>query len=146
MPCTANVYLNSCQGFSWSPCLYTRYSQCANTTCTCDIVILRMCTKSSCETKYSSQWFAPLHFVINIIIVVSCCLTPTIWGAGLAGKPPVLPKNGRTQSLLAAAHQAQSAAFPLAASLLSEHCIGQDNMNKVSSITICMWLCQHMSL
>ena len=38
-------------------------------------------------------------------------------GAGLAGRPPVLPKNGRTQSLLAAAHKAQTATFGTATPL-----------------------------
>lgn len=36
---------------------------------------------------------------------------------GLAGRPPVLPKNGRTQSLLAAAHKAQTATFGTATPL-----------------------------
>lgn len=39
---------------------------------------------------------------------------------GTQGKPPVLPRGGRTHSLLAAAHKAQSAVFPTAAPYLSD--------------------------
>ncbi|KAL0019097.1 hypothetical protein WJX77_003369 [Trebouxia sp. C0004] len=39
---------------------------------------------------------------------------------GTQGKPPVLPRGGRTHSLLAAAHKAQTSAFPIAAPYLSD--------------------------
>lgn len=39
---------------------------------------------------------------------------------GTQGKPPVLPRGGRTHSLLAAAHKAQSGVFPTAAPYLSD--------------------------
>lgn len=40
----------------------------------------------------------------------NCC----ILAAGDHGKPPALPRSGRTQLLLAAARKAQTAAFPIA--------------------------------
>ena len=40
--------------------------------------------------------------------------------SGTQGKPPVLPRGGRTHSLLAAAHKAQTAAFPIVAPCLSD--------------------------
>ncbi len=59
--------------------------------------------------------FPPLsyacHFVLN-------ALNPL--PSGTQGKPPVLPRGGRTHSLLAAAHKAQTAAFPIAAPYLSD--------------------------
>ena len=51
------------------------------------------------------------HFVLN-------ALNPL--PSGTQGKPPVLPRGGRTHSLLAAAHKAQTAAFPTTAPYLSD--------------------------
>ena len=55
--------------------------------------------------SFSPRWvFGHLRYVHNNDAPASA--------AGGAGKPPVLPKNGRTQLLLAAAHKAQTAALP----------------------------------
>ncbi len=68
--------------------------------------------------------------------------------SGPQGKPPVLPRGGRTHSLLAAAHKAQTAAFPIAAPYLSDQRnLGTYQVSSfVSSIVITIVQCVSVEL
>lgn len=82
-----------------------------------------------CHTKATGPAAAPVPQSSSLVHQSSNMLSnvhdsPPIRKAatkqGTQGKPPVLPRGGRTHSLLAAAHKAQSAVFPTAAPYLSD--------------------------
>ncbi|DBB10954.1 TPA: hypothetical protein ACH3X3_007408 [Trebouxia sp. C0006] len=82
-----------------------------------------------CHTKAAGPAAAPvpqspslLHQSSNMLSNVhdSPPIRKAATKQGTQGKPPVVPRGGRTHSLLAAAHKAQTAAFPTTAPYLSD--------------------------